>query len=275
MNDYRRLQTFYFPLLISKGNKNYKKNLIEYSFERGTMRLIVLLITLTFNFSIRAKTNGLFDSYRVQVREMTLKNHSPLTSYGVAREHLFGTLHLQQDSRGYFVKDVYCGTKFREKIGPGSIPNHEKVNTEHTWPQSRFNRSENKSFQKSDLHHLYPTDSRANSRRGNYNFANLNGGQIAHSKCPLSRVGNISGTSRDGFEPPEEHKGNVARALFYFSLRYDIPIADFEEVVLRQWNWLDPVDDQERARNEAISLIQGNRNPFVDDSELVNLVSDF
>lgn len=243
-------------------------------FERGTMRLTILFI-LTLSFNSLAKTEGLFDGYRLQLREMTLKNHSPLTSYSSAREHLFGTLHLQQDSKGYFVKDVYCGTIYREDVGPGSIPNHDKVNTEHTWPQSRFNRHENKSFQKSDLHHLFPTDSRANSRRGNYNFANLNGGRSAHSGCPLSRIGNIPGTSRDGFEPPEEHKGNVARALFYFSLRYDIPIADFEEVVLRQWNWLDPVDDEERARNEAISLIQGNRNPFVDDAELANLISDF
>jgi deoxyribonuclease-1 len=239
------------------------------------MHLFVLLISLTFTFSAFASNNAIFDSYRMQLRQMTLKNHHPLNNYGEARVHLFGTLHLKRDSKGYYVQDVYCGTKYRKKVGPGSVPNHEQVNTEHTWPQSRFNRGENKYHQKADLHHLFPTDSRANSTRGNYNFADLNGGRSAHSGCPLSQVGTIPGTSRDGFEPPEAHKGNVARALFYFSLRYDIPIADFEEIVLRQWNWLDPVDDEERARNAAIELIQGNRNPFVDDADLAELISDF
>lgn len=246
--------------------------------KRGIMRLMLLLISLTFtlaSFASLASSSGIFDSYRMQLRKMTLNNHHPLNDYGEARVHLFGTLHLKRDSQGYYVKDVYCGTKYRKKVGPGSVPNHEKINTEHTWPQSRFNRGQSKSHQKADLHHLFPTDSRANSTRANYNFANLSGGRSAHKACPLSQIGTIPGTSRDGFEPPEAHKGNVARALFYFSLRYDIPIADFEEIVLRQWNWLDPVDDEERARNDAIELIQGNRNPFVDDSEMASLVADF
>ena len=239
------------------------------------MHLIVFLISLALSFTAFGKDQGLFDSYRLQLREMTLKNHHPLTSYGEARVHLFGTIHLQRDENGYFVQDVYCGTKYRKDVGPGSLPNHDKINTEHTWPQSRFNSRENKAYQKADLHHLFPTDSRANSIRANYNFSELQGGVSVFKSCPLSKIGTIPGTSRDGFEPPQNHKGNVARALFYFSIRYEIPIADFEEVVLRQWNLLDPVDDEERARNDAIEMIQGNRNPFIDDSDLANFITDF
>ena len=85
----------------------------------------------------------------------------------------------------------------------------------------------------------------------------------------------IVATGEYGFEPPVEHKGNVARALFYFAVRYDMRIAAHEEFFLRQWNVIDPVDDEEIARNNEIERLQGNRNPFIDDAALVELIEDF
>ncbi|RYZ68005.1 MAG: nuclease, partial [Proteobacteria bacterium] len=77
------------------------------------------------------------------------------------------------------------------------------------------------------------------------------------------------------FEPPDAHKGNVARALFYFSVRYNIKIDPIEENFLKAWNKADPVDQEESGRNEAIMKIQGNRNPFVDFPELADSIGDF
>ncbi len=199
--------------------------------------------------------------------------------YGAARRVLMGTLHLKQNGSDYVLTDVYCERDFTSNdlgagIGPGKVPKDSMLNTEHTWPQSRFNGSMGKDTQKSDLHHLFPTDSQMNSVRGNYKF-----GDVANPdkplKCPTVKFGTAAGSREMIFEPPVAHKGNVARALFYFSVRYRLPIDPREEAFLRAWNRLDPVDQAERDRNDAIHKIQGNRNPFIDHPEFVDSIADF
>ncbi|MFZ5949748.1 MAG: endonuclease, partial [Candidatus Rifleibacteriota bacterium] len=37
----------------------------------------------------------------------------------------------------------------------------------------------------------------------------------------------------------------------------------------------DPVDEEEKARNDRIENIQHNRNPFVDRPDFVDQISDF
>lgn len=199
--------------------------------------------------------------------------------YKTARKELFGNMHLKEDNNGYFIEDVYCQkkiTKMDTKIGPGVIPNNNVLNAEHTWPQSRFSRQFNNELQKSDLHHLYPTDSRANSKRGNFEFADVGGKGISED-CNDSKFGRADDGqgSRDRFEPPREHKGNVARSLFYFSVRYKISLSPSEEAYLREWHQIDPVDDEEMRRNDEVHDLQGNRNPFLDYPELVDLISKF
>lgn len=198
--------------------------------------------------------------------------------YGAARKVLMGTLHLSNSAGKYTVKDVYCEREFTDAnsggIGPGKVPSANMLNTEHTWPQSRFNGSMGKDTQKSDLHHLFPTDSEMNSVRGNHKF-----GDVAVPdkplKCPIVKIGRANGSSEEIFEPPVGHKGNVARALFYFSIRYRLAIDPREEAFLKAWHRMDPVDQAERDRNDAIQKVQGNRNPFIDHPELVGEIVDF
>jgi endonuclease I len=93
--------------------------------------------------------------------------------------------------------------------------------------------------------------------------------------CKGPRFGLGTAGSQEVFEPPQDHKGNVARALFYFATRYELTIGKAEEEVLRKWNQEDPVDQEELDRNEEIFKVQQNRNPFVDFPELVDRISDF
>jgi hypothetical protein len=201
--------------------------------------------------------------------------------YDRARYFLFGQFYLHDYGNGsYGIKDVYCDNekvpndfKKGQGPGPGLIPPGNVINVEHTWPQSKFSSQFDKDIQKSDLHHLFPADTRMNAARANLNFgAVLQPTQKL--KCAVSRIGK-SASGKTVFEPPVSHRGNVARALFYFAVQYNLAMDDEQEATMRQWNVEDPVDDEEIIRNQDIQNIQGNRNPFVDYPELIERISDF
>lgn len=200
--------------------------------------------------------------------------------YRRARQILFGELHLERTGDEYFISDVYCERRLSRKDfrsqppGPGQIPDPNLLNAEHTWPQSRFAQNYPEELQKSDLHILYPALSTANSTRSNIEFAEVVT-PIA-SPCSKSQRGySEDGSRQQYFEVPEAHKGNVARAIFYFATRYRLRVAPHEETSLRAWHQADPVDEKEQARNRAIFEKQKVRNPFIDHPELVELISDF
>jgi hypothetical protein len=225
------------------------------------------------------KNGNLIDNNLVAIiKNASNKNFRPLGYKKSAKKFLFGKVHLERDEDGYFVYDVYCRKKVRNNVGPMKIPTNNIMNTEHTWPQSKGSRGEP---MRGDLHHLFPTDSRANSARGNFIFGEVSG-RDATSSCPASQAGFVynplTGLKTDmrGFEPPEEHRGNIARALFYFSSKYRMRISETEEIYLRRWHKEDPVDEEEIKRNDAIQKTpQGNRNPYIDFPNLVDRISNF
>ena len=185
-------------------------------------------------------------------------------SYHDARHWLFAH---SLDKRGY-VWDAYGD---REARTPGDSPVVTDINVEHTWPQSRFHTGWESEAHgrdddpvKADLHNLYPTDENLNGERGNKPFGEVDG-------CDGRRACNAENL----FEPPNDDKGNVARALFYFSVRYGLPIPEPMESTLKAWNRADPPDASEIARNDAIQGVQGNRNPFIDEPSLADRISDF
>lgn len=242
---------------------------------------IVLSAVLVFS-SIFAKAE-----LRSDLKKLVTSEHQPI-SYDKAQIELLGNVSLIRMTDGsYAIDEVYCSTPYGPShlgngVGPGKEPSSQIVNVEHTVAQSWFKGRHYYKVGKADLHHLYPTDSRANSMRGNFAFGDV--GKVKNSpQCfdeqrqdisTESKLGSGSGTELV-FEPPTKHKGNVARAVFYFSVRYDFPIPADMEATLRRWNKLDPVDQAELDRNDAIEKIQGNRNPFIDHPEYVEQIVNF
>lgn len=189
------------------------------------------------------------------------------SSYDGAKTIMFQDL----DNNNGVVRCVYTGQDFTISSDYNGSSN---PNTEHTYAQSWFTTSA--SVEKADLHHLFVTESTVNSSRGNLPFARV----ITQTTTYSSYNGYVSkrGTefnSQTAFEPADQHKGDCARAVLYFNVRYNETLTqggvDMLPVCL-QWNLLDPPTPAEVARNTEIYQTLTNRNPFVDHPEYANSI---
>jgi len=188
-----------------------------------------------------------------------IKGHNSL-GYSNAKEVLFGDI----DNISGRVQCVYTGTW----ITTSGIPNNNTMNTEHTWAQSW---GADREPARSDMHHLFPTLSPVNSRRSNHPF----GWVVSQT---WTQGGSRIGDDEWGdtvFEVRPENRGNTARAILYFAVRYSYTVDAHMEDAMRDWNTEDPPDTIERTRNNNIETYQHNRNPFVDHPEFVDHISDF
>lgn len=174
---------------------------------------------------------------------------------------------------------------------------------EHIWAQSLGDFGRNYGAG-SDLHALWPSDVKGNQNaHSNYNFGvpTTKIKELDNDKGTyVGRNGYVSGSTHKVFEPLDEFKGDVARAMFYMPARYftyidkDHPklelvnyssagiIADGTTTgkagileTLLEWNELDPVDEHEIRRNNLIAHnYQGNRNPFIDYPQWARIAYD-
>jgi endonuclease I len=155
-------------------------------------------------------------------------------------------------------------------------------NREHSFPKSWFN---DESPMNTDLFHIYPTDGYVNGMRSNYPFGEVN--NPSWTSANGSKVGNCSFTGYSGvvFEPVHEYKGDFARTYFYMLTRYmnDVDAWSSEMLagddfslwakeLLLEWDNGDPVSQKEIDRNNAVYLVQDNRNPFIDHPEYSGLI---
>jgi deoxyribonuclease I len=210
---------------------------------------------------------------------LTSSFHYPV-SYKRARELIFGFLYLEGTSSAtYALETYYCNDTLTNadfdsgsQLGPMKIPDNNVVNVEHAWPQSHFTGQFSKGFQKADLHILFPTESQINSIRGNYPFGDVV--TTLQAPCQQAVLG-VNAAGERAFEPDDVIKGDMARAIFYFSVRYKSKVDKNQETSLRQWHEMDPPDAREIELNEKIFDIQKNRNPFIDHPEYVDQIADF
>ena len=175
----------------------------------------------------------------------------------------------------YTFGDDQCGNY----SGEGSC-----YNREHSFPKSWFGGEIPPMT--SDLFHLYPTDGKVNGNRSNHPFGETNSPDwtsLNGSKVGSCSVAGYSGTI---FEPIDEYKGDFARTYFYMATRYygedsgwpgsdmvdGSQLKPWAEDMLLLWHNDDLVSQKELDRNDAVYGFQGNRNPFIDKPEYVELL---
>ncbi len=211
------------------------------------------------------------------------------------------------------------GGSYKEKgdNNKDGVPN-DFINCEHTWPQSFFGKS---LPMVADIHHLQSTMSVPNNRRGHLPFGEVANavystsagsklGTEANTKSTISKSdltkifsmldskdervqeqGRALLSSKGGngmiFEPWDKQKGNTARAMLYFVLRYgdqnNIKGGEYQRTafwtskvpVFIKWSdKIDPANEQDILRNSLVQDKQGNRNPFIDIPNLASLIGE-
>jgi endonuclease I len=176
-------------------------------------------------------------------------------------------------------------------MGGSASGEGQGFNRDHVFPQSWFGGSGTP--QRSDVLNLLPSDIFVNQQKGSWqlgevataSFTAQNGTQVGSS---------VQGCAGTVFEPIDEYKGDMARMYLYMAARYEDEIAGWESNssnaddalsgdsytayepcllnLILKWHKDDPVSQKERDRNEGAFIRQGNRNPFIDHPEYVDLV---
>lgn len=203
-------------------------------------------------------------------------------------------------TNGYKVDSTITGFDYQNQRKGNSL---YRIDKEHIWAKSHGFEVMGDTFvpgAQTDLHHLVAADGNTNSAgHNNYSY-----GEVDKSKAKVIQnyladgTNEISGyldTKSLTFEPTDEWKGDVARALFYMATRYskklepntkaepyliltdDTTIQDdngkchgvqYNLSTLLKWNEKDPVSSYEIHRNNLIyHNVQNNRNPFIDHPE--------
>lgn len=152
----------------------------------------------------------------------------------------------------------------------GECGNYKKegdcFNREHLWPKSWFGGSVSSGKDAyTDLFELWPSDGYVNGRRGNFPFGNVVESTVYYTSTNGSKIGDCVEASGTCFEAADYLKGDFARSYFYLSTAYwnkwtccdeegvnKSDIKSWLEAVLREWHNGDPVDDNERSRNDVI-----------------------
>ena len=162
-----------------------------------------------------------------------------------------------------------------------------------------------------DMHHLRPVETRLNSTRSNNEYGEISNRDSykVYAKLGTNSTYALGGYNSGGtFEPLDSKKGDVARIILYVYLHYNsytvtslfgsgnaktngggsssyfsTSLLSLTKItnqtteakaleMLLQWNTSDPVDAIEQRRNEQVATYQGNRNPFIDNSNYAEMI---
>lgn len=167
-----------------------------------------------------------------------------------------------------------------------------KWNREHTYPRSRggffdieddeiadgkdifwTTKADSLRHGNSDAHALRAADGPENSTRNNKHYGDPNLGGYDGSNASLG----------DPLRLGESFRGDVARSVLYMEIRYNglQVVNGYPEngpgelgdlATLLDWHRNDPPDDYEMNRNNVVYTWQFNRNPFIDQPDLVEYI---
>lgn len=196
---------------------------------------------------------------------------------------------------GFAKTDVDRDGKYVDMYSPNRVPVNGNsagsgMNIEHSFAKSWWGGTKNQAY--CDIQQLRPSNSRANSSKGSWPMAVVDGKKTYdNGVIKVGKSGSRPGGEISAWEPSDEFKGDFARIYMYMVTCYEdyaskwtgnsvnqldnntYPVFESWTVdLLLKWCRQDPVSEWEIQRNDKVYEIQGNRNPYVDYPELAEYV---
>lgn len=234
-----------------------------------------------------------------QLHDLITTTHNKYPSYKECKNYLADT---DPGSEENTVMEFYT----HEDIAVNNFDESGGWNREHVWPKTLSHGLWDTSGGGADLHHIRPSEKDLNAERDNLRYGEVTNGTPVYQSGTNNVLGGYKNSTT--FEPLDNVKGDVARIVFYMYTHYNtaknvggttngeshknvsfgtikfssngesnqgvITASDDNAAVklLLEWNKSDPVDETERYRNETAYEIQGNRNPFIDNSDYAEAI---
>lgn len=197
---------------------------------------------------------------------------------------------------GLYVMDMYSDCKNMSSQAHCGSSNYDSsapcgcYSREHSLPKSYWGSTGNSDTTAmfTDAVHVIPVDNATNEKRSAWAYGEVK--TVEWSNSVGTKLG--SNGSYKVFEPQDAYKGDLARIYFYMLtcyrdrnftvggqgyrvFDYSNGVTTFKSAflnILLKWHRNDPVSEWEQLRNKRIQKKQGNRNPFVDNPELVEYI---
>lgn len=171
------------------------------------------------------------------------------------------------------VTDDFTGKTFEHPSDRPAI-RPEKLTVEHIWARHNGSRV---AMAQDDLHILVPMEAETNSRRSNYAYLDLKPGDAVVWEANGNRLAHRPHGKgvQEVFEPNAKMKGRIGRAMLYAALLYGHELTREQASTYLRWHQAHPPTDAERELNSKISVLQGNRNPFVDVPEAAGPIAPY
>jgi hypothetical protein len=229
------------------------------------------------------------------------QNYTPTQTlgYNLARDVLYSEIDVNpntQELKGIYT-DFTIIMDYSTSPDPSIHAFNMGINAEHAFPQSMGASLEPA---QSDMFNIFPCKIEVNSSRSNCPYGDIVDPDTETwyyltqqlTTIPTTAINNYSEKDNEttfplltasqqcSFEPSENRKGDIARAIFYFYTIYNFvnsntyleyandAFFNSMKTTLLQWHSQDPVDQIEMERNNKIKLYQGNENPFIIDATL-------
>lgn len=202
-------------------------------------------------------------------------------SYGSGIGHTWDGFYSTDRNADNSVTDRYCndvryfGAKGEAVSG---------MNIEHSFPKAWWGGSKNQAYK--DLYNLMPCEQKINTSKADYPMGEVTNVKVDNG-CTKVGTGH---SGYDLWEPADKWKGDFARGYMYMATAYqnlswtgkrapqilqngDYPtLQKWAYTLYIEWAKADKPDEVEIKRNNAVSEIQKNRNPFVDFPNLMEYI---